>query len=91
MGADSDEPVPGADHEDTDAGIDESERAVLELAGADPLRVDVRDFLDLQCTLKAGRVIVAPAKDEHRFLVLHLLRERLDFRVLGQHCAHLLW
>ncbi|KAI3475145.1 hypothetical protein L1887_63506 [Cichorium endivia] len=59
------------------------ERAVLELAGEDALRVHVADLLDLERTLEAGGVLVASAHDEQRALLgERVVGERLERLVL---------
>ena len=66
------------DHEHDLAGLDERDRAVLELAGREALGVDVRELLELERTLERDRVADVAAEEEHRLDVGHPVRELPD-------------
>ena len=66
------------DDEDRLAGLDERDRAVLELAGGEALGVDVGELLELERTLEGDRVADVAAEEQHRAGVGHPVRELLD-------------
>ena len=57
------ERVLGHEEDDGHVGVDERERAVLELAGEDTLRHQVRELLDLERRLETRRVLVSATHD----------------------------
>ncbi len=70
--------------------VDERERAVLELAGEDALRVHIRDRLDLERALETCRVLEAAAEDEQTARVgEYRRRERLEGLVRLEHLLDL--
>jgi hypothetical protein len=56
----------GHDDEHRLAGLDERDRAVLELAGGEALGVDVGDLLELERALQRDRVADVAPEEEHR-------------------------
>ena len=67
------ERIVGRDRDDGHLGVDQRERAVLQLTGGVGFGVDVRDLLQLERALERDR-IVEPAPEEQRVL---LFREAL--------------
>ena len=66
------------DHEHELAGLDQRDRAVLELAGGEALGVDVGELLELERALERDRVSDVAAEEEHRLGVGHPVRELAD-------------
>ena len=65
--------IAGRRHDDEDrlAGLDERDRAVLELAGGEALGVDVGELLELERALHRDRVADVAAEEQHRAGVGH--------------------
>ena len=66
------------DHHDGHGVVDHGERAVLELAGQNALRVHVGELLDLQGALQARGIVEATAHDQQRLLIVQLLRKKTE-------------
>ena len=64
--------------EDGLAGIDERDRAVLELTGGETLGVDVGKLLELERALHGDRVAHVATEEEHRARVGHEAGDLLD-------------
>lgn len=91
--------VRADDHEGAELFVDHRERAVLQLTAHDALAVHVRELLkpnmnieackqsnlDLEGALQAGSEVVAAAHDEHRLLLVDLLRNLQHLRVQFEH------
>ena len=61
--------------------VDQRDRSVLHFAGRIALRVDVRNFLQLERALECDRVVDATTQVQEITMVLQLLRQRLDLTV----------
>ncbi|KAG9527140.1 isomerising glucosamine-fructose-6-phosphate aminotransferase, partial [Aureobasidium melanogenum] len=84
------EAVTGKDHDNRQRLIDQRKHTVLELTRHDSLAVKVRDFLDLQGTLKSGGVLGTTAEKKQGLLVLELEAQVLDVLVLLKDLLELL-
>ena len=77
----------GATVIDRHVGVDERERAVLQLAGRIRLGVDVRDFLELQRAFERDRVVHAAAEEQRVLLRRETLGELDRSRLEREHSA----
>jgi hypothetical protein len=75
------EVVTGEDHDDGKVLIDQGQDTVLQLTGHDSLTVKVRDFLNLEGTLKGSGELATTSEKEKRLLVHEVFAELLDGRV----------
>jgi hypothetical protein len=75
--------IASQDHDDGEVLVDKGKDTMLEFAGHNSLAVKVRNFLNLQGTLKSSGKLAATAKKEQRLLVLEgLLAQFLDGGIL---------
>lgn len=73
--------VLGHDDDNRHVLIDESKGAVLQFTSEDTLRMHVADFLDLQGTLEAGRVLISTTHEKQGLVVTNDLGQLLDIAV----------
>lgn len=79
------ERVAGHDKNNGHVLVDQGKGTVLELTSQNTLTVHVRDFLDLERTLEAGRVLVSTAHEEQAALLgKGITSEGLQVDVLGE-------
>src|SRR3954468_6674928 len=75
----------GDDDEDRLARLDQCDRPVLELAGGEPLGVDVGQLLELERTLHRHREADVAAEEQHRAGGGVPPRQRVDIRGVVEH------